>query len=91
MGGTTIIMHKKKKQIGRKSLERVLDWLDDQLHYPLSTDDMLYARWEIERRKFSMDVSKMRERLFEEWCDSYLVQYKDGVYERGKLLKRMNK
>ncbi len=72
----------------RKTLEKIMNWLDSRLQYPLSMDDALYMRWKIHNDLLRRDYENIKESLFREWCEKYQVRYNDGVYERGQILRK---
>lgn len=75
-------------KIRTKTLENVAKYLDKNLHIPLSIDDSLYMRFQIEQELFKRNYEKMRKSLWEQWCKEYLVKYSDGYYEAGQLIRK---
>jgi hypothetical protein len=78
----------RKIKVQTRTLEKVLSWLDKNLHLPLSVDDALYARWKIHDEIFRRQYEQMEKQLFEKWSKQYLIRFHDGYYENGQLINK---
>lgn len=75
-------------KIQTRTLKKVALYLDKNLHVPLSIDDSLYMRFQIQEELFKRNYEEMRKFLWKQWCNEYLVKYHNGYYESGQLIKK---